>query len=1248
MPNPWFVPALFWFFACGIGCAPAPVAEQQALTATRAQDLTSGKNADFESGNLSSWSLGVAANSNGLASRPPTSLAQLQLSPTSATAATAATPVLSGPACGSSIPSPLSSSSTLRYPRYGTYSALLNQGGGNTPFNVNTLSQLRTVDATDVDPFDAKIHLRATMASLLQGGHTDSQVTYVFATAQNASQGNLVIGSQFDDGVLPGVPRWTDPFSTPPNLTYSGWQLVDLSGAAGAVRQGDQVRVWFVGAACAGGSHLIGSMLLDGTGSFVPGISLLATAPQKINAGTALTYTYRLSNYGTTPVNSPNVSLSLPSQTRLLGVDPSAAPYCALPDSAGTLHCTFPMLGVANSRSFTVQVGVTNGASGQIAHTQYSVQGDGAPPLYGPAVLTQISNSSLADLSCSLRSEAAAAQIGATVTYSLRAVNGGPSTVNGASLSVPVPTQLGGMGWQCTPDSGASCSRSAGTGTLTANLSLAAGQGVSCSLTATVLSASGGNSILQANLTPPGGIVDADLRNNLAEFFMGIGPTQPLTLWKNSPGRVVGTPLGLDCNASCSRAITSLPSGSLATLTAMPAEGASFLGWSGTPCQGTTNPCVFTVAGPLNVGAHFTTDPSPCTTDASCRARSPLTYCDGSFASCNAKLPPGMPLPTDAAHRACAFLANPACQTGWCNLNSRSCAAAASAACSDNSMCNDNLCAADGRCGLADFLGRCTADNGAFLCRSHSCGNDATCRASGPLACSGDADCAPTFFCSGSSLQCTASLPEGQPIPNDGLHDGTCTAGNAVACASMACNPATQLCARRNDLPCTQNSECGANLCNADGRCGQQDNGACWQDAQCRSGACLQTLCAVPGATTSGHGLFGGCRSGPDAGPQKGIGTLLGMGALLQMWRRRARRLGRVVCLGLGLAVMPPGGAEAAEAGFGVDSFVGAAAGSRWLSIDSLNLQGGEADRRDDANGLNSLGLRLDGNFAHDPLVVQIPGQRLVAQIVHAQATAGLGVSLAPWPFLRLQARLPWQVYANGTRSADAAHLVAAPSAPMGLGDLGLGATGIWAPASLSQERFGASLQVRVPTGRAAAYAGGDGWAFDLSGLAAGERHHLAYGANLGISFAPTSHSFAGASRRTRLLAGGAVGWQVANRRLWLGLEVPASLVVSGGAPRFSLQRQLAVEPGLGIHCRPTPQWILHLVGSTGLTRALGQPQWRIGLAIDAIPLARGSAVPPVRNEVPPLLLEPLTEAEPSLEPVPRSSAPETPDLLPP
>jgi hypothetical protein len=65
-------------------------------------------------------------------------------------------------------------------------------------------------------------------------------------------------------------------------------------------------------------------------------------------------------------------------------------------------------------------------------------------------------------------------------------------------------------------------------------------------------------------------------------------------------GTVTSSPAGVNCPGTCS---ASFQQGTVVTLSAVPADGVTFAGWSG-PCSG-TGTCTFTLGGPTTATAAF-------------------------------------------------------------------------------------------------------------------------------------------------------------------------------------------------------------------------------------------------------------------------------------------------------------------------------------------------------------------------------------------------------------------------------------------------------------------------------------------------------------------------------------------------------------------------------------------------------------------------------------------------------------------
>jgi hypothetical protein len=82
-------------------------------------------------------------------------------------------------------------------------------------------------------------------------------------------------------------------------------------------------------------------------------------------------------------------------------------------------------------------------------------------------------------------------------------------------------------------------------------------------------------------------------------------------------GTVVSNPAGINCGSDCAETVAA---GTSVTLTATPASGSSFGGWSGSGCSG-TGTCTVTVSGNTSVTATFTATTTSATTTTKYRLR---------------------------------------------------------------------------------------------------------------------------------------------------------------------------------------------------------------------------------------------------------------------------------------------------------------------------------------------------------------------------------------------------------------------------------------------------------------------------------------------------------------------------------------------------------------------------------------------------------------------------------------------------
>jgi hypothetical protein len=250
-----------------------------------------------------------------------------------------------------------------------------------------------------------------------------------------------------------------------------------------------------------------------------------------------------------------------------------------------------------------------------------------------------------------------------------------------------------------------------------------------------------------------------------------------------------------------------------------------------------------------------------CFVDADCTAG---FFCDRSTLMCKAKVANGTAIPNDGLHTGTCTApgATATCASGLCNATTNTCGGANGASCAAAGECQGNLCGSNSKCGAVNGQTGCTTQTAAAFCQSATC-NNGTCVPSGNDRCLLDADCAAGFFCKRDTFACTAKLASGQPIPNDGLHDGTCTTVNAAAtCATSLCNSTSKTCGDPAGTACTMALTCANNICGSNNKCGNVPGaGPCTNATAsqvCQSGVCgAQSSLCIPGDT-------GGCGNDSD------------------------------------------------------------------------------------------------------------------------------------------------------------------------------------------------------------------------------------------------------------------------------------------------------------------------------------------------------------------------------------------------
>jgi hypothetical protein len=302
--------------------------------------------------------------------------------------------------------------------------------------------------------------------------------------------------------------------------------------------------------------------------------------------------------------------------------------------------------------------------------------------------------------------------------------------------------------------------------------------------------------------------------------------------------------------------------------------------------------------------------------------------------------------------------------------------------------------------------------------------------------------------------------------------------------------------------------------------------------------------------------------------------------------RLRPRRAsGSIGALGTALVLvsLAPGAARAQNAisGFALDRFEPSAAGSQWLTLDSLDFEG---------HWRPAFGAVAD--WAYRPLVFYDPGGHEIAALVSQQAMVDLDAAVTMWNRARFDLALPVPVVASGGDVRIRDQTYSGPSA-VGIGDLRLGGDVRLVHGPRDPWRIGAGAYLFIPTGATRHFSSDDGVRFWPRVTAAGDWRKLAWGARVGVQLRPGDSCHCNLAPGSELTLGAGAGWWIAPRVL-VGAELGGSFAVSSSGP-FS-RAAPPLELLLTGHMNVTSRWRASAALGPGLTDGPGSPTMRVVL----------------------------------------------------
>jgi uncharacterized repeat protein (TIGR01451 family) len=510
----------------------------------------------------------------------------------------------------------LGTNGTFRFPKYGNRAARVNYGDATTNGknkNVNILRQTMTVGLTDVDPLDGKVHIRFTVAPLLEDpSHNYTQQPYYFVRLQNVTT-NTTLYSEFNIVNSVGVPwkQFTDASANP--AAYVDWALDDIAPGTAGVQVGDQVELLVLAAGCSRGGHW-GRIYVDSFGENIPGLYTWSTGPQVINAGGSMTYRINYRNGGTATTAGTHIDFVTPPNTTFVSTTGAS---CTTPSvgATGTVTCQLGTLApnADGSYSITVNVPSATATSTVITNGNYSIAATNVSPLLGSKVFTTVTaaGTAYADLQVAITDGKASVPWGQPTSYTITVSNAGPIAASSVSVADTMPAQLTGVTWTCAATGGATCT-AAGSGNLGDTIAVPVGATATYTINATVIAGSGVGSIRNAvTATVRGAQTDPDTSSNSAADITATGDPRVLTTTKATAaalGTIRSTPAGLTCDTTCTSTTGVFVDGATVLLSASPVTGATFVGWTGA-CSG-TGTCSVTMSSAVSVGAIFAGPPA--------------------------------------------------------------------------------------------------------------------------------------------------------------------------------------------------------------------------------------------------------------------------------------------------------------------------------------------------------------------------------------------------------------------------------------------------------------------------------------------------------------------------------------------------------------------------------------------------------------------------------------------------------------
>jgi uncharacterized repeat protein (TIGR01451 family) len=364
---------------------------------------------------------------------------------------------------------------TLLLPRTDLQTASINIRSGHAPLAVSgnngkpvgwtqivrqatSVSQQITIQASDFDPIDNKVHVRFVAAPVLENPtHSINQQPFFAIQLNNITTGRIGANPlffQWNFASQPGTP-WkgltacqVSQVGCNTSYQYTDWQSFDMSPGNAFIHVGDTIEIVVMASGCSLGGH-DGHVYLDDVHTALPSsLWVSATGPASTAPGSTVTYTYTYINNGSTTVSNVQVVAALPQGTPPLNGSGGLTPVTSAQNTTyvsntnpttgscsgtGPVTCSIGTLQPGQTGTFTLTVAIPNtwvttpdttNTSGPVNNGNYPISGTSVPALLGPLVQTTLlAPSALSNLVANTSGMPATAVAGIPYTGSFTCAN---------------------------------------------------------------------------------------------------------------------------------------------------------------------------------------------------------------------------------------------------------------------------------------------------------------------------------------------------------------------------------------------------------------------------------------------------------------------------------------------------------------------------------------------------------------------------------------------------------------------------------------------------------------------------------------------------------------------------------------------------------------------------------------------------------------------------------------------------------